>query len=354
MISLTRQRYSPIGLDIGAKHMRLVQLSGDREKVLSAASIDLPAAIDLENWDDEQLERFSSILQKAKKEGGFKGQKTTICLTARDLYLQNVRVNTASSQSLEQELQREIAGRLPFNIADAEIRHLEAAEVRQGDRFLKELIVMACQRKTIDRALQLIEKANLKATAIDVEPSAVLRSGQSLCQRDQDKTERFVYFHIGYTRSLVVIAEGEKILIVKYIPVGGKSFDETLARKMDIPIEQANSMRRHQLDRRREQHDSEIKDTVNGILRKETDRLIEELSKCIRYHSVTFRGCPLVRMILGGGEANTDLMAILEKKLHLDCVLADPFKFISTTNPISSHTSWDVAVGLAMKEVEPS
>ena len=41
---LPKRRYSPIGIDVGGRSVKLVQLSGDRSRLIEAARIELAPA----------------------------------------------------------------------------------------------------------------------------------------------------------------------------------------------------------------------------------------------------------------------------------------------------------------------
>ena len=56
--------------------------------------------------------------------------------------------------------------------------------------------------------------------------------------------------------------------------------------------------------------------SVSEATRPVIDRLARELSLCIRYHSVTFRGQRLYRLVVGGGEACDVLVASLDQRLE--------------------------------------
>jgi type IV pilus assembly protein PilM len=81
------------------------------------------------------------------------------------------------------------------------------------------------------------------------------------------------------------------------------------------------------------------------------DRLAGELAMCVRYHSVTFRGQPLVRMVLGGGEATQQLLEGVSKQLDLKCELSDPFRSLSHVPNVGRKGQWDVAAGLALRDL---
>jgi type IV pilus assembly protein PilM len=160
-----------------------------------------------------------------------------------------------------------------------------------------------------------------------------------------------LFVHIGAANSVVVIARGGEILFVKYIDVGGKHFDEVVASQLGLEPAAATSLRRHNGDRRADQQDPEIALSIQEAIRDVVERLVQELSLCIRYHSVTFRGQPLSRAILSGGEATTTLQDTLAARLDLKCELGDPLRNCDVNLPPQRRGQWDVAAGLALREV---
>ena len=158
--------------------------------------------------------------------------------------------------------------------------------------------------------------------------------------------------HIGHQRTAVVITQGDEMLFVKYIDIGGSHFDAAVARHLRMEPVEAESLRRHSGDRRAELQDPEVVRSVNEAIRSVVERLASELSMCVRYHSVTFRGQPLSRVVLGGGEATPQLAETLGKNLNLKCELSDPFRAFSLQRDVGRRGLWDVAAGLALREVK--
>jgi len=71
---------------------------------------------------------------------------------------------------------------------------------------------------------------------------------------------------------------------------------------------------------------------------------------CVRYHSVTFRGKPLQRLVLGGGEASEQLLEALNKRIGLEGELSDPFRMYPRAGVTGRTGQWDVAAGLALRD----
>jgi type IV pilus assembly protein PilM len=348
MVSLSfLQRPGPIAVDLGTRSVKLVQMSADRSRIVESVRWDLPHEPPADT--EELAQRWTKAIIEAREGRRFKGNEAVICLGARELNIQNIRVVKPQTGEVEPLVLKELAERAPFPIAETEIRLLETADVRQGDTIRREVIVLGCQRILLERYLKVLIDAGLKPTAVDIEPQSLLRCYNAQYRRDEDRRARSIVVHVGHSNTAVVIAEGDDILFLKYIDLGGKHFDEAVARHLRMDLAAAWALRRNNGDRRAEQQDAEVVRSINESIRPVVDKLANEVSLCVRYHSVTFRGQPLARLVLGGGEATQSLVERLAGRIDLKCELGDPFRAYQVEQMSGRRSQWDVAVGMAMR-----
>lgn len=344
-----KPRCGPIGIDIGSRSVKLLQLTADHSRVWEAARWDLAAGRDADPAQrDAEIVR---AIQQAHQGRNFRGREAVLCLAAGDLFVQSIRVAQASGDELSRAVCAEAAGRLPFAGDETELRFLEAADVRQGDTVRREVILLACHRPILDRMIALAEAAGLRPAAIDTEPGAMVRCYAKQYRRDLDQQQCSLLVSIGATRTGVVIARGTDPLFVKYVDLGGRQFDEAVARHLGMPLADAAALRRHNGDRRSERRDPEITRGIAESLRPVLERLAGELSMCVRYYSVTFRGQPVSRIVLGGGEATAALAEWLGNRLEMTCDLGDPLRSFEKPNFPGRMGQWDIAAGLALRDI---
>jgi type IV pilus assembly protein PilM len=343
------RRHGPIGVDLGSRSVKLVQFSADRTRLLETSRWDLPQGNKLTSEEHESLQ--VEALQKAREGRQFLGRDAVVCLGARELFIQNIRVPKLAGDALDKLILQEAAGRVPFAAAEAEIRYLEVDDVRQGETIKREIVVLACHRPVLERMLSVVERAGLRPVAVDIEPAALLRCYMRQFRREQDRQQRLMFAHIGAASTAVVIARGDDAMFVKYIDVGGRHFDEAVARHLKMGLAEAAALRRHNGDRRVDQQDPEVARSVAESLRPAVDRLAGELSMCARYFSVTFRGQPLTRLVLGGGEASQPLADALQERIELRCELGEPFRSFEACPLGGRKSQWDIAAGLALWQV---
>jgi type IV pilus assembly protein PilM len=345
---IKRTRPLPIGVDLGTRSVKLVQFGSAGDKTVTVARQEMPPLPE-KATPEQAAARLTDGLQKALAARTFRGREAVVCLNDRHLHLQSLRVTRQSGAELDHVVAQEAAGRLPFGLDEAEIRYIESADVRQGDALLREVVVFACQRSVLQAVLDIVERARLTPIAVDVEPSALVRSYAGQFRRDDDAGQRAMMIHIGSARTTAVIAQGDEMLFVKYIELGGQHFDAAVARHLKMELDEAAALRKHNGDRRSDMQDPEITRSVSEAMRPVVDRIGGELAMCVRYHSVTFRGQPLTRMVLGGGEATPALVASFSTQLDLPCELSDPFRSFTLAASAGRRGLWDVAAGLALR-----
>jgi type IV pilus assembly protein PilM len=347
---ITKKRFGPIGVDIGSRSVKLVQFSADQTRLIDAVRWEIDIEGDSEPGPAERAKLLTNALARAREGRKFRGREAVLCLGGREMFVQNIRVNKAPPAELQRVVQQEASGRLPFPTAEAEVRFLQAADVRQGDAIKREVILLACHRPVLEQMLQVAENAGLRPIAVDVEPAALLRCYVKQYRRDEDRQQRALFVHIGANNTVAVIAGGSDVLFVKYIDAGGRQLDEAVARHLKMPLAEAAALRRHNGDRRADQQDPEVARSVAEATRPVVDRLASELALCARYHSVTFRGTPLARVVMGGGEAVTSLVDSLAPRLDLKCELGDPLRSYETYVAGDRRGQWAVAAGLALRD----
>jgi len=349
MVGWTRRRRpSPIGVDLGSRSIKLLQFDAERERIREAVRWELPGSGPGEPAD--RTAQLVQALRQAREGRNFRGRDAVFCLGSSDLVVQNIRVPQATGDELSATVRAEAATRLPFDVSQTELRFIEADTVRQGDSLRREVILMAGQRTAIDHLAQIGLDAGLMPVAIDVEPMAMLRCYARQYRRDTDQQMRAMFVNLGAASTIVVISRGGDPMFIKNVDFGGRLLDEAVARHLKMKLSDAASLRRHNGDRRADQRDPEVSRSVMESIRPLLDRLASELAMCIRYHSVTFRGQPLARVVLSGGEASANLAEWLQPRLEVPCEPGNPLRIFEKPALPGRIGQWDVAAGLALRE----
>ena len=353
MISLPRSQYTPIGLQLGPSSATLVQLTGPKQNRVVHAIAQEQFDLDDRLTADERDTKIAAELRRILVDHHFKGRRVISCLGSQELFIQNVRLPQLPTEEIAKVVAWEAEERLPYPVAEAEIRHLPAGQVRQESNTKQEVILLACHNGILERHLNLLEQAGLTAEAIDVEPSATLR-----CFHDEKRELQLnsvsCYLNFGDAATTVIFADQQNVLFLKYIMQGSYHLDRAVADNLDLPLTEAIRLRKivtnsPTLDASDELHRSVI-DSIRSLL----ESISTEVENCLRYYKVTFRGKKLDQLVVTGNESSPWLIDFLSERLNTDCRMGNPFERLkswpTSTSILERPGRWSTAMGLAMKE----
>ena len=372
----------PIALDIGHNSIKMIQLAinGGHTSVLAADK----ARIDPRINGDAQ-ERRSFVISKIKQmltEGNFRGKKVISCLPSDRLKITSLRLAETESDKIGQTLRKEVAQRFGLNPDEDAINYVLVGDVHQGDEIKSELILFAADNESIKEHIELLEETGLRPVGIDMVPCALFRSYERSLQRQEDKERTAVFVDVGGRFTTVVFGHGREISFVKQISIGGENFNQEIAAKLGVSINEAEMLRgklRMERTANAEKglwpsgqssavNDSLADNTALGTLDASTrqvmvdaisavaEQLAREISLCFRYYTVTFRGKRVERAVFSGGEAYEKiLLNVLKRQLAVEIELAQPLKGFDMMNLNFDSDrrgllcEWAVAVGLSLK-----
>ncbi|MBN2272647.1 MAG: pilus assembly protein PilM [Sedimentisphaerales bacterium] len=377
--NLKTRSVRPIGLDIGHSSVKMIQLgvSGGRIGVLAAEKTCIKLNID-DNPEAFRQDVVSAVKQMLAK-GSFQGRSVVSCLPNDNVKITSVRIGQTESDQIEQVLRKEAVHRFGLDPQTDSIKYVDAGSVHHGDELKNELILFAVDAQTTKDHIAVLEDAGLEPVAIDTVPFALFRGFERWQRRETDKEHTVVFVDVGNRSTTVVFGRGGEISFVKQIPIGGHRFSEGVAEKLGINIAEAERVReRLRIERgsaegigeaseegwcdTEERLDAATRQVVVDALSSVAEELAKEVSLCLRYFTVTFRGKRVERAVLSGGEAyESILLNVLRRQLTVEIEVAQPLKGFDLSSSREGINlggdrrgllcEWAVAVGLGLKNM---
>ena len=367
----------PIGLDIGHNSIKMIQLDIDDEQI-SVIAADETRIDNSINTEEQPRRNFVvSSIKRMLANGGFQGRNVVSCLPSDKLKITSLRLAETEGYDIEQALRKEIAHRFELDPDKDSMDYMVAGSVRQGDEVKNELILFATDNKTIKNHIEMLEEAGLRPVAIDTIPCALFRSFERSLRRQEDRDRTAVFVDVGSCLTTVVFGRGGEISFVKQIQIGGQKFTQEIAAKLGISVDEAEMLQEairvdpglfclksdmpeqvpvekpYSIDMSTRQV---MVDAVSAI----AEDLVKEISLCLRYYTVTFRGKRVDRAVFSGDGAYEDiLLNALKRRLAIEIELAQPLRgFDLTCGRINVNFNsdtrglfceWAVVVGLGLK-----
>lgn len=363
MYRLTRSKVQPIGLDIGTDAVRMLQLHTDDVSPRVGGYLHMPLPEEAIHSPQLRLPLACELIPQMLRHGGFQGREVVAALPRDIVQVKNLRLPMMPVSELASAVAFEARGIFPFNDAEARIDYLYAGEVRQGGDSRHEVIVLGALLSSIESFVEILHNAGVELASLDFEPCAIYRGIERFIRRREDEQEVHVLVDVGVNRTQVIIGRGREISFLKSIEIGAARLNNAVAQSLGITYEEGRTLRRRLTEAQDASTDGSpggsenVRQTVHDVTRGLLEELAREISLCLRYHSVTFRGQRPTRVRVLGGEANDpQVITVLGSALSVPVEPGRPL-FSTDISNLKPHdrrgslSAWGTALGLGLKRV---
>lgn len=348
-----------LGVDIGSRSIKLLQLSASRGGDQSASTTaETLAVVGAGEVEQERIETQADdpdssepdgtyttsaesstarMLRTAFASGRFTGRRCVVSLPRSDVRLQSVRLPKMPDSELRQAVGWEAAQRFGMSHELMEVDFIRTGATLQIGENREEVIVVAASHEAIQQRLRPIIEAGFRPVAIDTDFAALARTFSRQYRREADRQNVRAIVEIGATGSTVLILRGDQIAFCKPLDVSGQQLNEAVAEHLDMDIRAASELRLTRMTTGARDadhsHDPSTERAVYEAVRPVVNELVKEVNLCLRYFGVTFRGKPPSQIILTGGDGLEPQLAEAIERVCKVVVVHD-----DQTNTLTSMT----------------
>jgi len=352
---LVRKKTSPIGIDLGSRRVKMVQLrlGGDDAELLAAGA----AEVQLDGVKGCQ-ERTALLLQAVRgilRSNPVKGRHCILSLPAQETFVHHVKLPRLSPQQTQEALRMELGSKLPYPVEEAVIQHIVAGEVCAEGEARREVIVVAAPRATLEAYLAMARRAKLDVVGVNIEACAIVECFSRMFRRAEDSARTILFVDLGAASTQVVLSHGGHIVFARNLTSAGQQLDHAVADGMSISIEQAGARRR---ELQQASSPGRAEDELYRLLDRPLNALADEVTQCLRYYESVFRNQPIERVIFLGGQAHDKrLCQGLAQRLNLPAQVGDPLSLVKRVAGAATEIGidrrqpqpdWAVAIGLCL------
>ncbi len=303
-----------VGLDLGSYGVRAVEMTlGNGEPTLERfAQITLPPGA-VRDGEVVDAGAVSVAIRRLWSEGDFKSKRVVIGLANQRVIVRLAEMPTMTESDLQASLQYEAQELIPIPVDDAilDFQILDDVITNDGDPRMRVLLA-AAQKDMVRSHLAALEGAGLRADVVDVVPFAMVRAlrWSSNAFEFEGGAEAIVCIGGGVTN--VVVHDQGVPRFVRVLLVGGDDVTEAIARELDVPLDQAESLKR--------QADITSPDPgvarAGQVVRDRLAPLVEEVRGSLDYYLAQSESSTIERVLVtGGGSRMPGLMERLQAQL---------------------------------------
>ncbi len=279
MFGLLKKNIYSIGIDIGYDDVKLAQLgsNGHGLSLIAGNSKNRPEEIQPNSSEWQRWAIDAMHLMTAY--GDFRGREIIAAMPTNDVFIDHMKKPKVENRKLDDAIFSKIKQKLPFeSLRDNTMMQCIPTEEDN-------VLVMAVERRMIDRHLAIYEEAGLAIKTIAVWPVALANCYVRFFGRRQSDLDSVVMLIcIESDCTNIVVCRHKNLLLARSIGIGVKRFDD----------EQA------------------------------VTRLVMELTACKRQFGLMYRNARIERLIfLSGRSVAKEICATIAKQLEMPAQMGD-------------------------------
>jgi type IV pilus assembly protein PilM len=353
-----------VGVDFHSGGARLLQVreQGEALHIVGAGEFALPMNPQTFQYDPAAL---TERLRAAFGSGGFTGRRCAVSLPHGAIKTSAVRLPSMPDEELRQAVLWEASQRFGMDRAQMQVDFIRTGAPAKPGENREELVLIAAPLGVIRACMDPLLDAGLRPVAVDTDFSAAARQFSRRHRREADRGHIRAVLHLEQEDSTLMLLRGDQLALCKSISIGHAQMDQAVAEHLQMDPTAASELRAARLAAAWSKEPAEAADpaterAIYEALRPLMGDLVKEVTLCLRYYGVTFRGSPPQSIILCGRGLEPKLEQMCAAACKIPIVhddppgtltqLGDDVRAVLNRDPGPS-SAWAVASGLSLRGI---
>ena len=281
-----------MGLDIGSRAIKAVEL-------VYAPKTEEYSIVGQVYREIAPGEDIKEALKGIWAEHNFHTNKVATSISGRSVIVRYITMPDMTDEELKNAIKYEASKYIPFEVDEVMLDCIKLPHIKKEEaagKPAKEITVLlvAAKRDKLDEHINMLEESGLWPMAIDVDCFALgnaFELKQLINPSPDIATKVTALVDIGAVKTNVNIMIGLQVFFTREIYIAGNDFTEAVGKKMGLPENEAENLKRNP-----ELKADEIKDYVGSLL----DDLTHEIQLSFDYFEHQFDK-PIDNIYLSGG-----------------------------------------------------
>jgi type IV pilus assembly protein PilM len=308
-----------VGIDIGSKTVKIVELSRHREnwRLRASGVIGHNAKTPEQTNDDKELVPLAKTIRKLYKEARISSRQVVLSLPEPHVFTRTIKFPLLTDAEIASAVKWEAEQYIPIPIKEAIVQHQVVEKIEDTTPPQVAVLLTAVSRVLVEKYTKVLEMAGLKPFAIETELMAAVRS-----LAPPDQTVLIIDFGAGSTD--IAVSKKGVLMFSRSINVAGEAFTRSVAQYLGVSETQAEQYKRaYGLS------ETQLEGKIKEALERTFATVVNEIKKATHFYQAEERGESLQSIILSGGSSiMPDVALVLTKRLGLEVIVGNPFSSI--------------------------
>jgi type IV pilus assembly protein PilM len=344
-----QKKIPAFGLDISSNSIKMVQLasSSSRIAIKGYTDVHLPKGV---VQDDAIIntDTLASLIKHSLEKPAFGHIDTrhvVASLPESKSFVRVIQIPQMSDAEIENAILFEAENYIPIPIDQV---YMDWQEVgKRGDKI--QVLIIASPKDYVDKYIDVLEKADLKPVALEVESQSLVRS-----IINAGSAETTLIVDLDAHRSNLIMVEAGVLQFTSSIPIAGNTFTETIARALGVSSVKAEAVKKEVGIANTAEYPN-IKTTLLPVL----NNLSAEIKNILNFHEEHSQNKVSGILLCGGSAKLAHLDEFLRPEFaslpNFNVALADPWinlkNLDSSSLPSFEALSFATSIGLASRNL---
>lgn len=309
----SKKRRQLIGLDIGSSTVKALEYTEYGDRLVITAFNQRPL---------ESRDMTAETVRECILEGEFHTKDVVSSVSGRGVVVRFVNMTKMTEDELESAIRYEADKYIPFELSDVVLASQKLEEIKDptmSEREMKVLLV-AAKRETIEEHIDLLRRAGLTPTIIDVDAFA-LSNAFEMKERlgprmaTTDKVDALI--DIGSNKTTISIIKNLTLRFSREFYIAGNDFTDAIAKRHSIDFQEAEAIKTNPAGR-----EAEVEESVSQLI----GDFANEVHLSFDYYESRYEEEIDEIYLSGGGAKLYGLTQTLEQIFGKRVSLWDPFE----------------------------
>lgn len=333
---------SHFGLDIGDRHIRLVELESAGSKRILRSYGQAPIPEGASQSDAKlDLQRLAGVIEELMRQTKVGTRNVVSAIPGTSVFNVTVKMPPMSKQELEKAIKYQAKQNIPVKIEEVKYDY----EIISEDPATKESVVMiiAATKTKVNQLLEIFSYAKLNVIALETSTIAMARSLY-------DPTIPLaLILDIGATTSEIAVIENGKLIQTRSLPLAGLGMTRAISQNLGLDLNQAEQFK---------QRFGLLKNKLEGQVFKAVEptlkSILDEVVRSANFYQERFNKKVQHIILTGGSSRLPQIREYISSYTGMEVTLGNPWRNISYKSADSDRLNsiaaeFATAVGLAMR-----
>ncbi len=335
-----------VGIDIGSKTIKIVELSheGGKFRLKASGIVGHQGKTPEQVKDDKEFAVLADAVKKLHKEAKITSKDVAIALPETQVYTRTIKFPQLTDAEIASAVRWEAEQYIPIPVNEAIVQHQIIDRREDTSPPSVSVLLVAAPKALVEKYARVVEMAGLSLSSVETDLIALVRSLAPL-----DQTVLLVDF--GGRSTDIAVAKNAQLIFSRSIPTAGEAFTRAVSQTLGIEESQAEEYKRtYGLSA------TELEGKVKGALEPVFRVVADEMKKAIQFYQSDEKGdIPRSAVLSGGTAGMPEAASTLTKLLGIEVVVGNPFAKVevdpSAVKQLAGFAPlYGIAVGLAMGE----